>query len=391
MSSKKIAIYSGVIPSTVFIERLITGIANSGNKVLLFGLSVKKYKHQKNVSVYSYSNRIQKLFVILKYSILLWLFNRKEKQKLDKIIRKKHKNRMLNKVKYYPVLYHKPDVFHLQWAKSLKDWMWVQEFGMKLIVSLRGTHVTISPLTNPDLGNFYKRQFPKVDGFHAVSKSIEKTAVTFGANPARTNVIYSGLDLDKFIFNDKKIRGKRLKIISVGRSHWVKGYTYALDACSVLNDANFDFDYTIVGINQDEELMVQCSQLGLGDRVHFLPSQSFEKVQSLIQEADVLLLASIEEGIANVVLEAMALGTLVVLTDCGGLDEVIINGENGFLIPARNSTSIAEVLQRVATLSVNEYQQMTLSARKMIENQHSEMGMVDKMDPFYETILNEIV
>ena len=55
-------------------------------------------------------------------------------------------------------------------------------------------------------------------------------------------------------------------------------------------------------------------------------------VKELIKNADILLLSSVEEGIANVVLEAMALGTLVVSTECGGMNEVIKNNENGFLV-----------------------------------------------------------
>ena len=90
----------------------------------------------------------------------------------DAIIEKKSNKTLLHKIKFYPVLYHKPDIFHLQWAKSLEDWIWLQEFGVKVILSLRGTHITISPIANETLASKYKQLFPKVDAFHAVSNSI---------------------------------------------------------------------------------------------------------------------------------------------------------------------------------------------------------------------------
>ena len=98
---KKIAIYSGAIPSTTFIERLIEGIASSENKILLFGYQEKSKKYPKNIAVYSYSNKFNKLLILIKYSILLFLFKNNEKKRLDKIICKKHNNSGLTKIKYY--------------------------------------------------------------------------------------------------------------------------------------------------------------------------------------------------------------------------------------------------------------------------------------------------
>ena len=104
MPPKKIAIYSGEIPSTTFIERLIEGLINNGCQIFLFGWQKGSVSYAKNVSVFSYSNKWNKLYILLKYSFLLAIFKPKEKQKLDKIISNKKRNTSLYKVKYYPVL-----------------------------------------------------------------------------------------------------------------------------------------------------------------------------------------------------------------------------------------------------------------------------------------------
>jgi glycosyltransferase involved in cell wall biosynthesis len=387
MQPKKIAVYSGTIPSTTFIERMIDGLASNGFKVALFGLQLKKGNYPKSVSVYSYSSQFSKLFILLKYSLLLSLFKAADKKKLDAIIAKKSTNAILHKVKYYPVLYHKPDVFHLQWAKSLEDWIWLQEFGVKIILSLRGTHITISPIANKTLASKYKQLFPKVDGFHAVSNSIIKEALQYGANSAKTKVIYSGLNPVKMPFEINMNENKPLQILSIGRSNWVKGYTYALEACSLLKKDNFNFQYTIIGANTDEELLFQRAQLELENQVVFEKSIPFEKIINKIHQADILLLSSVEEGIANVVLEAMALGTLVISTNCGGMDEVILDEQNGFLVPIRNPKAMADKIKSIASLSENEKHSIKTNARKTIENQHDFDCKIHEMSALYQTVL----
>lgn len=385
---KKIAIYSGVIPSTTFIERLIEGIANETNQILLFGFQEKKKKYSKNVFVYSYSNKFQKLFILIKYSILLFLFKNDEKKKLDKIISKIQNNSSLIKIKYYPVLYHKPDIFHLQWAKSVEDWIWVQEFGIKLILSLRGTHITISPKADENLHKKYQEIFPKIDSFHAVSQSMKNEVLQYGISPDKIKVIYSGLDFDKLNFNNE-VKNEKLKIISIGRSHWVKGYNYALDACKILCDEKIDFQYTIVGIDNNEELIFQRNQLQLDEKVVFEKHLSFNQIIKKIHDSDIVLLSSIEEGIANVVIEAMALGTVVISTNCGGMSEIISDNENGFLVPVRDAEVIAEKIKFVNNLSNDKLTTIKYNARKTVEIKNNYKNSILEMKELYNEILEK--
>lgn len=387
MVPKKIAIYSGEIPSTTFIEKLVEGLANSGYFICLFGTLKKKKKYAKNVEVVAYSNRLEKAIQFLYYSLLLTVFQRKSKNKLIDLLQQQGKNSFAFKVKCYPVLYHKPDIFHLQWAKGVGDWIWVQEFGIQLVLSLRGTHITISPIGDVYWKELYNEFFPKLDGFHAVSNTTAILAQTYGADTTKIKTVYSGLNLDSLAFVQKEKINIPLKIVSIGRSHWVKGYSCALDCMAILQEQQFDFEYSIIGVGTDEELLVQRSQLGLKDTIRFVAPMPFDTVLSAIREADVVLLSSVEEGIANVILEAMALGTIVVSTDCGGMNEVIIDGENGFLAPVRNPLAMAEALRKVADLSINEYHKMTIAGRKTIENQHSHQRMIADMKSLYESVL----
>lgn len=385
----KIAVYSGEIPSTTFIERLIFGLSKKGCQVYLFGYLKSAKKYSKNIHVYGYNdNRIYKFFLLLKYSILLFLFRRKDKRQLDEIIKKDYKNKAITKIKYYPVLWYKPDVFHLQWAKSIEDWIWVQEFGIKFIVSLRGTHVSISPISNRKVLKRYQKYFPLVDGFHAVSNTIAKEVEKYGVDSKKVKVVYSGLpDLIGTISKDET--NKVFKIISVGRNHWVKGYHYAIDSCKILKEKGFQFEYQIIGAKGSEELDFLIQSNNLQNEVLLTDKTPFAEVQQLIKNADLLLLPSVEEGVANVVLEAMQLGTIVLSTDCGGMEEVVENEENGFIVPIRDSEKMVNSIIRIANLTQDERNTIIEKAKETIKNQHTEVKMIENIHALYKNVINE--
>lgn len=387
ISKPKIAIYSGEIPSTTFIERLIVVVAGSGYPIYVFGSLKKKtrYNHPNIRVIGYYQSKLQKAFHLLKYSSLLFLFKGKAKQTLDVFIKNHSKNPRLSKLKYYPVLWHQPDIFHIQWAKSVGDWIWLQQFETKIIVSLRGAHINYSPITIPEVADMYKLHFPKVNVFHAVSKAMVLEAQKYGASTDKIQVIYSGLPTLEMA--PTKTKNTTFKILSVGRSHWVKGYNYAIDACHILKKSGCVFEYTIIGGKESEELQFQIADLQLEHNVKLLGQLPFSEVQKQVQVADVLLLSSVEEGIANVVLEAMQLGTLVLSTNCGGMNEVISNGVNGFLVPIRYPDKIAETLQIIVNLSTEDRNSIQEAAKNTIENQHTSSNMVNGMISLYKKVI----
>lgn len=385
----KIAVYSGEIPSTTFIERLLLGLSKREVKVYLFGAQKKKIHYpNSNIRVISYTqNRFNKLFNLLKYTILVFFYKNKEKKILDRFIKENFTNPRLARLKFYPVLYHTPDLFHLQWAKSIKEWSWVQQFGIKLVLSLRGAHINYSPLADPELAQTYRSYFPQLDGFHAVSQAIAEEAQKYGAQPHNTQVVYSGLPMAE-VAGEKNPKREIFQILSVGRSHWKKGYDYALQAMSLLGEWGIDFRYTLIGAKGFEELEFMVADLGLKDHVQLLGNVPFDRVQQRMKSADLLLLSSVEEGVANVVLEAMALGTLVLTTDCGGMSEVIQDGKNGFLIPARNPQAMAKAMQMIQNLTADQRNSIVKEAKKTLEHQHTTSKMVEGMLGLYQQILS---
>lgn len=387
MRYKKVCIYSGVSPSTTFIERLIVGLSETDTEILLVGRRHEEIKYNTQVHNATYKNYFAQFFSILRYYIPLSLKNKKligAQIKLQSSVKVKLKK--LAEISI--ILWHKPDIFHIQWAKSIGEWIFLKEAGIKIVLSLRGAHINYSPIIDKNLANLYKQLFPIVDGFHGVSKAIIEEAQKYNLSTSSAKVVHSGLDLKKFEFNQKVFDRSQLNILSIGRVHWKKAYPLAIDVFNEFRNFDTNFNYTIIG-GSGEDIIFQISQLKLNSHIKIIKKLPFGEVITMLQSANILLLPSYEEGIANVVLEAMALGVLVISSDCGGMSEVITDGENGFLFENRSRVGLLSKLILASQLTNTEYQRITLNARKTIEARFTEEEMVNGMMNLYDTVLGK--
>jgi colanic acid/amylovoran biosynthesis glycosyltransferase len=106
-----------------------------------------------------------------------------------------------------------------------------------------------------------------------------------------------------------------------------------------------------------------------------------------MKNADLLLLPSVEEGVANVVLEAMQLGTIVLSTNCGGMEEVIENGVNGFIVPIRNAEAMANSIIEISNLNQVKRSTIIENAKETIKRQHTEEKMIEDMYVLYNNVI----
>ncbi len=390
----KIAIYSGEIPSTSFVENLITGMSQRGYQVILFGKKKKGYSVVNKGVVIKYfpisyfGILLNLLFSFFRMSIL-------HPKRLVKFIRvyKGNENysiyyRISQLGRVFIVLNHLPDIFHVQWIKSGHEWLFLKEFGVKVIGSFRGAHINYSPIADHKLAAIYRETFPQYSGFHAVSNAIADEATRYNAD---LNSIYRIPGAVNPVLLKKRIKVtsveiKHINILSVGRAHWIKGYSYAMDACKLLKDKGVEFSYIILGANGSEELLYQIDDLGLKNQVQLLDSVPYKDVFSFYDKADVVLLPSLKEGIANVVLEAMAMGVPVVSTDCGGMKEVVEHGVNGWIVPVRDPDAIADVMNSIA-LGNWDLNSIVLKARDTIKDNHLIPSQLDAFDEMYKQVL----
>lgn len=378
-----ITILTGSLPSATFIDAQANAMAEDGFSITIIGKRVGQYKYHKNVrAIVVPDTSLQKLFFILRL-----LLQTGFKQFFRIVGSSKNISGLYHDLLFYlPIIYSKPDRIHIQWAAFVhnRDLLFDLYPG-KILVSLRGAHINYTPITTPEIKESYLRLFPKVHRFHAVSKAIAKEAEQYGATSNRIDVVYSFVT-DELL--QKEIQPKTehavLHVISVGRFFWKKGYEYALDALALLKERGVPFTYTLIAEGKiPASIIYQLHQTGITDRVRIINGLSHKDVLKEIEQHDVLLLPSVEEGIANVVLEAMATGTPVISSDVGGMKEIVANGINGYLVPPRDVNSMAETLVQFAALNEEQRFAIAMRAKEAVSKQHNKQRFVNAFRQFY--------
>jgi len=124
-----------------------------------------------------------------------------------------------------------------------------------------------------------------------------------------------------------------------------KGHADLIQAFATIRD-QLPPDWTCLCIGRDDgigaTLRAQAQAAGIGEHMRFLGSR--QDVADLLCASDVGVLCSHEEGFSNAVLEGMAAGLPMVVTDVGGNGEAVIDGSTGVVVPARHPEALGQAL-----------------------------------------------
>lgn len=197
----------------------------------------------------------------------------------------------------------------------------------------------------------------------------------------RIDVIHNGVDLRRFeedmqetanLERDFPGLSGRLKVALVGRIATVKGIEDFADAAVIIAQKRNDVGFVVVGQVEDkalyERVKTVIDRAELTDRFVFTGRR--EDVPALLREIDLLVCASLSEGLPNSCLEAMAASKAVVATRCGGTQEVICDGENGYLTMVGNPAELADAIQK-ALHNPENLVRMGTRGKKMVVSRFS--------------------
>ncbi len=186
-------------------------------------------------------------------------------------------------------------------------------------------------------------------GMLAVSAALKADMVALGLPAERIRVHYTGVDLDRFRPSPNRAAAKAAlgvtgpMLLSVGALIPRKGHDLAIAAMAELPDATL----LIAGHGPERAaLEALIAARGLGDRVRLLGSQPHDALPALAAAADVGVLVSSSEGLANAWVEALACGAPIVIADVGGARELVDRPEAGRLV-ARAPAAIAAGVRAV--------------------------------------------
>ena len=165
--------------------------------------------------------------------------------------------------------------------------------------------------------------------------------------------IYNGTRLD-LLAPVEEVSAGPPTIVAVGRLVEKKGFRYLLEACHFLHQQGMEFRCRIIGTgDQEEQLLNQIEDLELGRLVSLLGARSHQAVMEELARCRLAVLPCIvgkdgnRDALPTVLLEAMALRKPVVSTDLQGVNEIVDDSETGFLVPQRDSTSLARAIAKL--------------------------------------------
>ncbi len=208
-----------------------------------------------------------------------------------------------------------------------------------VIVSSRGQDFDLHP-------EGFDHILQEITHLHVLGDYLERSAVQRGfSSTAITKIPPAILPIDK----PRTLNSTRseVRIISVSRLYWIKGYMHALKAIRlVLNKLGHDsLEYLIVGDGPvKEELMVEISRLSLQHCVRFVGWRSQSEIDEYLAQSDIFLSLSIGEGFNNAVMQAQQFGIPCVVSDAGGLPENVLHGQTGIVVPRYDAQAAAEAL-----------------------------------------------
>jgi len=176
---------------------------------------------------------------------------------------------------------------------------------------------------------------------------------------------------DEFFEQARPIDPDSRQLVAVGRLSRQKGQVLLVEAFADAVDQGLDAQLVLAG---DGDMRPQIEQLarerGIEDRLRITGWITGEQVREEILASRAMVLPSFAEGLPMVIMEAFALRRPVLTTYIAGIPELVVDGENGFLIPSGSPARITEALHRVMKTSVEDLDEMGRKGQEAVKRQH---------------------
>jgi glycosyltransferase involved in cell wall biosynthesis len=240
------------------------------------------------------------------------------------------------------------DVVHFHTARAHALSLWLGTSGARRVVTRR---MDYPPRPRPYARLLYNRC---VDWVVAISRRIRDVLIAAGVDGERISVIPSGVDVARFRGTEDvraRVRHDECGVASgepvvlvVGALVPRKGHAVLLRAARSLAARGLRPAYVFCGEGSGRsELEGLAADLGIAGRVRFTGWRS--DVAPLLAAADLVVVPSLHEGLGVAALEAGAAARPVIASRTGGLAEVVVDGETGWLVPPEDPEALAAALE----------------------------------------------
>lgn len=236
-------------------------------------------------------------------------------------------------------------------------------FGLSFIVRVGGPDIPgfeerykyIYKLISPLIKSIWKKSellITKCRTEHDMVKAIN--------DKLKIKIIYNGVDTDTFFPKKDKTTDTALQIICPARLIKRKGQDLLIKAIAQLKKQNIIYYVNLIGDGDEKgAYKLLATQLGVSGQVKFTGYVARERMREAYQAADLFVLPSYNEGMSNALLEAMACGLAVVVTDVGGTEE-LVDETNGFVFGVGDENRLTKILENIHGDEIEALSNMSL-------------------------------
>jgi len=267
----------------------------------------------------------------------------------------------------------------------------LKDTKIKLLTTLHGTDITLVGL-EPAFHPLVKYSLEMSDGITAVSNYLKNNTLQHFNINKDINVIYNFIDTEYYKRKEncrfKKSIAPNDEKILVHTSNF-RGVKRVKDTILILNEVIKTVPAKLVLIGDgpersDAEKLTR--ELGLNEHVKFLGKQTV--IVDLLSAADVFLLPSQSESFGLSALEAMSCGVPVVASNIGGIPEVVIHGESGYVAELGDITRMAKYVKELLT-NEKKWNLFSKNSRNIAEEKFNYKKIIPQYEKMYEELLNK--
>lgn len=300
------------------------------------GLKVHSFKH------YNYRWLRYVIMAITNYKLFL---------KYKKHTGLRYKKAIFYFGRYSTIIRFTPNIIHVHHIQVLQLHFisFLDILNIKHVVSVRGSDVLVRPYRSKKEMAFLLNVFENISYVHTVSEHLKISLDKLNKKTLEFFVIRRTVEVDSII-DDLSYKNNCIKITTIGRLHWTKGYRLALEALFILKNNNIDFEYHICGSYTDEqfdELKFYINYMGLEKYVTFHGHLNSQDLDQMLSQTTIYLQSSLTEGIPNTLLRALFYRIPIVTSNAGGIPEVFRNKIDGLMVKKGDSIILAKSLEKL--------------------------------------------
>lgn len=242
-------------------------------------------------------------------------------------------------------------------------------YGLPYLVSLQGPDVPgfearynyLYPLLTP----WIKRMWRAASAVTAISQDQRDLALRTMSDLSM-QIIPNGVDTATFRPSDRSHGRQDVVIVCVARLIARKGQEHLLRAFAALrSQSGQPLRLRLIGTGDDHDTLESlATELGVRDQVEFRGFVPREAMPAIYHESDIFVLPSQQEGMSIALLEAMASGLPVIVTEAGGTAELVSEGENGHIVPWNDVPALTKALGVLVGDAARRQQMGAVSCRR---------------------------